>query len=284
MTHRLLAAALAVAVTLGAPAAWAQRGDDWTPRKQGHRLAGRFVIWPSDSHFSQSGEFVAQIAVIDELMIDVAAPAGYATIDVGPGDDVDHAVFGNPYAGAHWGDTLPRGFSMWAGGTVTFPVLFDPGFERGFASTVLAVDRGLIDLDRFLFEYLTVRPRVGLEAHFADYFFVSADLGFPLFIDVSGDRRDSVEFAYEQGAEFEARAPVGVGGGVRLQIVIITDDYGFYNDEFQAVIEPFFVYEPFERLGFFARVGFPLALDRPLGFGFDRNGLAAVQVTLGGKW
>lgn len=279
--HRFFAAALAVAVTLGAPEVWAQRRGDWMPKKQGHRLGGIIEFWPARDFFVQSGEFVGQIAVIDELMIDFSAPAGYANYEPG----YDHAVFGNPSAGAHWGDKLTEGFSMWAGGTITFPIIFDPSSRRALAAYGLAQNRALFDVDRFLIEYLTVRPRVGLEAHFADYFFLRGDFGFPLFIDVSGDRNDAAEFAVETAAEFEARAPVGVGGGIRMQLVgFATDDYGFYNDNVQAAIEPYFVYEPFGRAGFFARVGFLLALDEPLGFGFDTNELATVRVTLGGKW
>jgi hypothetical protein len=278
--HRFFAAAFAVAVTLGAPEVWAQRNGDWMPKKQGHRLGGILEFWPAQDFFVQSGEFVGQIAVIDELMIDFSLGAGYADYDfVG-----DHAVFGNPQAGAHWGDKLTDAFSLWAGGTITFPIIIEPDGRRGFAAGLLSVNRALFDIDRFLIEYLTIRPRIGLEAHFADYFFIRSDFGFPLFIDTSGDRADTAEFAVENGNEFEVRAPVGVGGGIRLQLVGFTDDdYGF-DDQFQAAIEPYFVYEPFGRTGFFARVGFLLALDEPMGFGFDNNELATVRVTLGGKW
>ena len=36
--------------------------------------------------------------------------------------------------------------------------------------------------------------------------------------------------------------------------------------------------------GVFARLGLLLALDRPLGFGFDTNKLAAIRATVGGKF
>ena len=280
--HRFLAAAIAAAVTLGAPEVWAQRGEDWMPKKQGHRLGGHIEIWPARDLFAQSAEFVGQIAVIDELMIDFAIPAGYVDFD-GPGND--HFVFGNPRAGAHWGDKLIPELAMWAGGTLTFPAIFDPGFVRGAAAGILALNRAYFDLDRFLIETMAIRPQVGVEAHFARYFFVRGDFGFPLFIDVGGNPND-VGFAVETAGEFEARAPVGVGGGARLQVVgVATDDYAPSLDHAQVAIEPFFSYEPFGRTGFFARLGFLLALDEPLGFGFDCcNELATVRAHLGGKW
>jgi hypothetical protein len=89
----------------------------------------------------------------------------------------------------------------------------------------------------------------------------------------------------EHGNEFEGRSDIGLGAGGRLQFFVLATDQGFStNDRFQAAIEPYFVFEPHGEDGFFARVGTLIALDSPLGFGFDEGNLATIRVTLGGKW
>jgi len=213
-----------------------------------------------------------------ELAIDAAGAGGMRTYTYAVPDSL---------ADLEAGEAVMVEFGWWlALGLANLANIFDPSLIRGAAASRLAFDRAYFEMDRFLIETMAIRPQVGVEAHFARYFFVRGDFGFPLFIDVGDNDPNDVGFAVETGAEFEARAPVGVGGGIRLQVVgVATDDYAPFLDKAQAEIEPFFSYEPFGRTGFFARLGFPLALDRPLGFGFDCcNRLAAVRAHLGGKW
>jgi hypothetical protein len=82
--------------------------------------------------------------------------------------------------------------------------------------------------------------------------------------------------------EIEARAPIGVGGGMHLQGVFISDDPSNDNDAAQLAMEPYFVYEPIR--GFYARAGLLVALDSELGFGFNRGKVATIRIGLGGKW
>ena len=89
----------------------------------------------------------------------------------------------------------------------------------------------------------------------------------------------------EHGNEFEGRSNVGLGAGARLQFLFVATEADFEDDDrFQAAVEPYFVFEPHGEDGFFARLGTLLALDSPLGFGFDEGKLATVRITLGGKW
>lgn len=277
---RLAAGAAFLALLADAGIAEAQ---DWQPKKQGHRLSSQLEVWPTEAGTTVTGEFVGQIAVLDELMIDFSLPSAYGSYEVGP-FNADHFVFGNPSFGAHWGDKVMDALALWAGGKITAPVIIDPDAEVFTVALNAARNRAFFDLDRFFPETLTVRPQFGLEAHFAEYFYFRTDFGVPLYFP-AGDTFDETQVTIEHGNEFEGRSEVGIGGGARLQLFYLATDEGLANDDrFQAAIEPYFVFEPHGEDGFFARVGAFIALDEPLGFGFDRDNLATIRITLGGKW
>ena len=83
--------------------------------------------------------------------------------------------------------------------------------------------------------------------------------------------------------EIEARGSSGIGGGLHLQAVFTTSSIqgsrrrGAARDK-----KPYFVYDP--GRGFYARIGSLIALDRPLGFGFNDDKMASLRLTLGGRW
>ena len=104
-----------------------------------------------------------------------------------------------------------------------------------------------------------------------------------------GNGPGETEFLVEVTNDFELRALMGLGGGIRLQAAAVaTDNFGYSGpggvDRFQAAFEPYFVYEPVGRKGFFIRAGALIAADNPLGFGFKRDGLATFTVSGGGKF
>ena len=102
------------------------------------------------------------------------------------------------------------------------------------------------------------------------------------------DEQD-VEFFIDQGNEIEYRADMGLGAGFRFQEAFLLTT----PDKIQTAVELFGTYESPEP-GFFARLGFLLALDEtgagaggiPIGggFGFDSGKLAEFRGSLGGKW
>ena len=51
----------------------------------------------------------------------------------------------------------------------------------------------------------------------------------------------------------------------------------------QTALEPFVGYEP-PGAGFVARLGMLVALNSPLGLGFDKDKLTAVRMQVGGKF
>jgi len=81
----------------------------------------------------------------------------------------------------------------------------------------------------------------------------------------------------QQRVEAELKANVGVGGGLALQAVTAFTDAA---DRAQTSAEAFFSYDDAED--FFLRLGVLLALDEPLGFGFDEGKVLTVHLKLGG--
>jgi hypothetical protein len=94
-----------------------------------------------------------------------------------------------------------------------------------------------------------------------------------------GGDKGQAELSIENAVEVEVRSSGGLGAGMRLQGVVMPAQ----EDVLQVVAEPFFQFAP-PAPGFFARVGFPLALDEKLGFGLNADKLAGMKLTLGGQW
>ena len=99
----------------------------------------------------------------------------------------------------------------------------------------------------------------------------------PFFVPLGGE---DVEFIIEQGNEVEYLTDMGLGGGARLQLVFPLTT----NDKIQTATELFGVYEAPEKSGAFVRVGFLLALDKQLGFGFDQGKVASLRLSGGYKF
>lgn len=244
-------------------------------------------LWPAQDFFVTSIAFVGQVEVVDHVMLDFGLPFAFGSYDTGPRTSEGSATLGNPWVGAHYGANVTRGVALWGGGTITFPTIIRPGLIRGIIAGLAAADRAGFDVDRFAIEDLTIRPRGGIEVRAADIFYYRGFLGLPLYIPTSR-RAGDTQFLIEQGNDFELRALMGLGGGIRLQFVAIATDTFVYGrnprDRFQAAIEPYFVYEPVDRSGFFVRAGALIALDEPLGPGFDQDKLATFTASLGGKF
>ncbi len=74
--------------------------------------------------------------------------------------------------------------------------------------------------------------------------------------------------------EIEGRGSSGLGGGMALSGVVNS----LANDTFQSAVDGFISYY---RPSVFLRGGLLLALDNPLGFGFDRGKVATLHFSLG---
>ncbi len=94
----------------------------------------------------------------------------------------------------------------------------------------------------------------------------------------------AAQLSLEHAGELEVRAPFGLGGGLRFQAVFLLTDglSGNGADHAQTAVEPFVGYEP-PGAGFFARLGMLVAIDPPLGYGFEKDKLTTFHVEVGGK-
>jgi hypothetical protein len=277
------AGACAVVLSIAAPAA-AQHGG-WTPRTQGSRVGIDFGIWPTDDIKTFPFAIVGQFEVIRSLHIDFELPWAIAATTPEFGDGDSEAIFGNPTFGLHYGGMISRRVGLYAGGTISISPHLDGDFDNAIVAVLATAANGYGDFHRYFPEYLFVRPRVGVEIQGAPFFYYRGDL-VPMILGPIGEGARDTEFIVETFHDFEFRAPMGVGGGFRLQgVFLATFDREFDDDDdtSQLAMEPFFAYEP-PNGHFYARVGLLIALDEPLGFGFNEGKVATVRTSLGGKW
>jgi hypothetical protein len=292
---RCLVTACALALSALAPAA-AQA--DWKAKAQGSRVVGEFDWWSTTNVDSLTWGVAAQLELIKTLYLDLELPLTYVTYD--EPFEGDGIALGNITAGAHYADKFSKNFAGHVGGTLTVSTHLDPELSPTAAAQGLAVDdrtfsmergalaRAMFDMHRLYPGYLFLRPRAGIEVRFLHVFYYRGDISPVIWFPV-GDTVDDVEFFIEQGNELEARADMGLGGGVRFQQVFPVSGLDFVagdDDVVQTALEPYLTYEPERTHGLVARVGFLVALDESQGFGLDEGEekVATLRVQIGGKW
>lgn len=293
---RPLLAASAFSILLTTAGAAAAAEGPWVPKAQGSRIGVDFDWWPTDrdepvvgsySSHSLTWDLIGQIQLARVVYLDFDIP--WAIWDRGFSRNHDSTfVFGNPAVGVHWADTVHPKISVFAGGTLSVSTLISDDIVSAADRTNLYITRGAAsatrayaDLHRFTADSFFVRARGGMEIRIVPVLFYRLELTPILAIGVS-NFNDDADFVMELHNEIEARAPIGVGGGMHLQAVFVTDDPGSSNDAAQLAMEPYFVYEPVR--GFYARAGVLVALDSPLGFGFNEGKVATIRIGLGGRW
>jgi hypothetical protein len=240
---------------------------------------------------------VAQIKLIGGLYLDAELPFAYGSYSVGVSDDnlpdvsgdfdLNGFTIGNPTIGAHYAFSLSPDIAAFAGASVSIPVASDPSSEASTALLLTLPARAYFDTHRLLPETLSIRPRGGVEVRILPMLHYRGDLGLTVAIPTgdggltAGADRDT-EIIIEQGNELELRAPMGFGGGLRLQEAFLTTQNGG-SDVVQTAIEPFVGYEP-SGAGLYARAGLLVALDEQLGFGLDEGKVATLRLSVGGKF
>lgn len=291
---RCLATACAVALCVLGPAA-AQA--DWKPRDKGNRIVGELDWWSTPNVDSFTWSVAAQLELIKTLHLDLEVPVTYVTYDE-PADG-DGIALGNPTVGAHFAAKINRNVAIHVGGKVSISTHLDPRLaptdamagvpvdDRTFASERGALARAMFDLHRLYPGYLFIRPRAGIEVTLIPALYYRGDVSPVIWLPI-GDNVDDVELFIEQGNEIEARAGMGLGGGIRFQQVFPVSGLDFApgeDDWVQTAIEPYLTYDP-DHAGLVARVGFLVALDEVQGFGLDEGDskAATLRVQIGGKW
>ncbi len=280
---KILACSLAC---LGALAAFATetpaRAADFKPAFMTSRAGGYIDLWPAKHAFGLWFGADLQFGLTPHVFLD--ATIGGSFIDVDLGRRYNHASYGNPTVGVHYADEINRKVSYYAGGALTFPILNDPDSDVAYVATVTAPMRGYYDADRLAPGRMAVRGVFGIEAQLAKRFYLRAEVK-PVFsiqthrVNTFFGTTDDFLFHLEHAAEGEYRLDNGLGFGLRLQGVLMPQA----DDLYQTVAEPFLMLTPRSR-GLYLRLGFPIALDKDLGFGFDEDRLATIRFQIGGQW
>lgn len=255
--------------------------------------AGAFVdLWPARDHMAAVFGSELQLQIASQAFLDLSYVTAIATRGDAASDRGVSIAFGNPTIGAHFAGAILPNLHFALGGSLTAPMLRDSSAAESDAGYFGARVDGYYNTDRFSRDHLAIRAIGALDWHAAPPLFVRAELRPVMFLamndsgvaiaptrDASASARRGTTFVLEHAIEIEARSSMGFGVGARLQGVTMP----MADDMEQETVEPFVAYSP-TRKGAFARVGMPVALDRDLGPGFDRDKLAGVKICIGGQW
>jgi hypothetical protein len=287
MMKKLLASTLVGAACLAA--APSARAGDFVPAFAASRAGGYLDLWPAENSVALWFGAELQLRVARKVFLDMSFSGAYADVDYGPFGRFKEAAYGNPTFGAHYATEVNSSFAFYIGGSLTPPLLLDPDYGVASAASYAAPIRGYYDYDRFTIGALALRGAFGIQWEMVRHFYLRADLRPVVYLGVhdrfATDPRGGFglgndgAFFLEQAVEIEYRFNNGFGVGARFQGVATLTE----GDQFQAMFEPFIALSPKVR-GFYLRLGFPLALDEPLGFGLDDNRVATGRLSLGGQW
>ena len=281
MVRSLVSAAV---LSLSLTTALSASAAEWVPKAMGGRVVGEIDGWPTDGANVVGMGVAAQIPIHPVVYLDLDFPWAIFSPDRG---DATFAI-GNPTVGAHWADAITEKLAAHAGGSFTVATMIsdrtsflsgsyqEAYFTRVFATTT----RAYADFHRYFPEYIYLRGRGGIELQIVPVLYYRVELS-PMIAIPAGDAVDDAEVLVDIHNEIEARGRSGVGGGLHLQAVFNSARIQG-NDEAQLAMEPYFVYDP--GRGFYARVGTLISVGGPLGFGLNDDNLAAIRVTLGGRW
>lgn len=220
-------------------------------------------------------------ALGDSAAIDVRMPMAFG-FDSGTAGRSAAAV-GNPTVTVLYAPSS-GGWTWFIGGRLAAPLSSaGESAEFGAALTYGLFATAYYDLHHWIPNHVPFGFRTGLEYQYERNFFFRASWD-PTFYFPFGRRSgaDTV-FVHQMRMEVEGRSDGGFGGGLGLQYVhVATERSGFASgDALQTAVEPYFAYE--SKSAFFMRAGWLVALDEPLGFGFDRSRVASFRLTIGSQ-
>jgi hypothetical protein len=255
---------------------------DFDPWFAASRAGGFIDVWPARDFTAVMFGAELQFHLRKSVYLDISISGAAAEDNFITGGDVRFA-YGNPTIGAHYAGQVTRDFHFFVGGTLTLPFLHDPDGDVAGPAFLTQSIRGYYDIDRFVLGAMAVRAMGGFEWNFVEPLYLRAEVRPVVYVrtrDAGINFRDDAELFIEHAAELEGRFRNGFGLGARVQAVGLPTVEG---DQAQVVFEPFLAITPKKR-GFYMKLGFPVALDEPLGFGLDENRLATGRIALGGQW
>jgi hypothetical protein len=260
---------------------------DFEPAFAVSRAGGYIDLWPTKDSFATLFGAELQLRVARSVFLDMSFSGAYIDGDTLVGGRYKHAAYGNPTFGAHYaGEVTPR-FHFFVGGTLAPPILNDPDSEVAVTAAYASQIRGYYDADRLWVGYLAVRAMAGIEWQAARRFYLRGEVRPVVFIRTNNNTGFAFGYGFshdtdvliEHAVEGEYRLDNGFGFGARFQAVITPS----IDDAIQTMVEPFIALTPRTR-GLYLRFGTPVALDRGLGFGLDRDKLATLRFSIGGQW
>jgi hypothetical protein len=273
------AVATLLATTLSTPAA-AQEAAAFQPDMASQRIGGELSWW-SATRFGSSFGLVPFLnyRLADELYLDVKLPLA---MNFGSRADKLYASPGNPTVGVHYDVSHTATTAWYIGGRVGVPLvhLIDDDNAR-LASTLGAYTSALYDLHLWVPDHLPVGFFAGVESAVARNVIVRGELAPEVHMRLrerSGD--NGAEFLYQGRIELEARGESGWGGGAAVRLVHLVSSEA--DDTTQSAFDLFGSYTTPSAL--FARLGMLVAMDQPLGAGFDTGKVLTLHGALGTRF
>jgi hypothetical protein len=264
------------------------RGDSELPLVAGSR-GGVEVFWWSAKGVESALPLVpfVQFELSPKVVLGFHVPISFVVNGHIRGEDKALLGLGNPTVDLTYVSTANQ-LTWYVGGRASLP-LAGASDSRPWqqANVASAFAMTLYDLHYWAYKYLPVGVRAGLEYQLKNDVFFRGAFEPTLYIPIDSNEAGVVGgatrktlFFYQLRVEMEGRADSGWGGGLGLQVfhALSEGDTFGRGDNAQGAIEPFLSYDSSTTFG---RLGCLVALDTPLGLGFDRGKVAALHLTLG---
>jgi len=264
------------------------RADDELPLIAGSR-GGVEVFWWSAKGVESALPLVpfVQFELNPNLVLDIHVPISFVVNAHIRGEDKAILGLGNPTVGLTY-VTTSNGLTWFVGGRASLPLAGMSDSRTWLQSNLFgAIGMSLYDLHYWAYKYLPVGARGGFEYQTKNSIFFRGELAPTIYVPLDSDQAGIVGAAqrktqlfYQLRVEMEGRADSGWGGGLGLQVfhAVTEGDTLGRGDNAQGAIEPFLSYDSSSTFG---RLGCLIALDTPLGLGFDKGKVAALHLTLG---
>lgn len=255
--------------------------------------AGAEVYWFSAKDIGSGLPIIPflKLQLNDELVLDFHLPIGVGVgVSVFRDDSKTVMSLGNPTVGLTYFKTDDR-LTWHIGGRVSAPLAgASDDTDWQIANFISLYSTLLWDAHYWASKYLPIGARAGFE-YFTNPKGTVALRGAlePTFYIPVGEKSSfalnerKALFFYQMRFEGEYLGSSGWGGGAGLQIVhaVSEGDALSRGDNAQGGIEPFAGYN---SPGMFARIGYLIGLDSPLGFGLDSRKVASLRLNIGTKF
>ena len=229
----------------------------------------------------------AQLNLSPSLVLDVHLPIAFVIGARVAGDRKPVAGLGNPTVGLTYVTSPDARWTWFIGGRLSAPLAGAsdaPAWRT--ANLTSAAGMALWDLHYWAYKYVPIGARGGFEFRPKEKVFLRGALEPTLYVPLDSERSSVVsntrtaELFYQLRLEAEGRTQSGWGGGAGLQLVhaVSSGDTLGNGDNAQGAFEPFVSYTSTST---FARLGILIALDSPLGLGFDQGKVAALRLGVG---